>query len=95
MHPSGVAAAAWGSDPVVVLRCGVAKPSGLQPTSFLDTINEVDWFVVERPDARVFTTVGRTANVELTIPRAHEPAVGPLVDVAAAIEANNPTVAPG
>jgi hypothetical protein len=94
VKPAGVAAAAWGKDQVVVLRCGVPTPGGLTATSFLNTVNEVDWFMVEQPDARLFTTVGRVANVELTIPVAHDPAVGPLVDVAAAIDATDPRLEP-
>ncbi len=39
----------------------------------------------------MFTTTGRVANVELTVPLAHEPAVGPLVDVAAAVTAQVPS----
>lgn len=94
VQPGGVLAGAWGEDPAVVLRCGVARPRELKSTSMLTGVNEVDWFLVERPGARVFTTVGRVANVEMTIPLEHEPAVGPLVDVAEAMVAHNPTTEP-
>lgn len=94
VQPDGVPAAAWGEDPTVVLRCGVPVPREFTQTSTLTGVNEVDWFLVERPDALVFTTIGRRANVEITVPRAYEPAVGPLVDVAEAMRATNPTVEP-
>ncbi|MGQ0844529.1 MAG: DUF3515 family protein [Sporichthyaceae bacterium] len=87
--------AAWGTDVVVVLRCGVGQPKALTQTSQLTSVNEVDWFPEERPDALVFTTVGRGANVELTIPRAHDPQIGPVVDVAAAMQRANPSLPTG
>lgn len=86
------AGAAWGKDVVVVLRCGVAKPKALTRTSQLAGVNDIDWFGEQRDGARVFTTVGRVANVEVVIPAAHEPQVGPLVDVADAMARSNPTV---
>lgn len=89
VDPPG-AGAAWGKDVVVVLRCGVAKPKALTLTSQLAGVNDVDWFPEQRDGARVFTTVGRVANVEITIPAAHEPQPGPLVDVAAAMTSTNP-----
>jgi hypothetical protein len=85
-------AAAWGENPTVVLRCGVPVPREFTRTSTLTGVNEVDWFLVEQADALVFTTIGRRANVEITIPRAHEPTVGPLVDVADAMRTTNPTL---
>jgi hypothetical protein len=98
--PTSDLTSAWG-DPSVVLRCGVPAPAGLGPMSQLQTVNGVDWFNpgVQSPaagkletdgGARVFTTTGRVANIELTVPLGHEPAVGPLVDVAAAIAAQVP-----
>ncbi len=93
VNPAGAAAAAWGADPVVVLRCGVAEPRELTRTSDLTGVNDVAWFLVERPGTRVFTTVGRVANVEVSIPLEYEPAPGPLVDVAAAMKATNPELA--
>lgn len=98
--PGSVLTMAWG-EPAVVLRCGVPAPAGLAPTSQLQTVNGIDWFnpgsqspAAEQREldsgARVFTTIGRVANIELTVPLGHEPAVGPLVDVAAAIAARVP-----
>jgi hypothetical protein len=72
---------AWGS-PAVVLRCGVPTPDGLRPTSQLFTANGVDWFPVEGTRTWTFTTTGRVALVEVVVPKDHDPAVGPLVDLA-------------
>lgn len=82
--PQSPLIAAWG-DPTVVLRCGVARPADLTSTSHLETINGIDWLLLEKPGQRIFTTAGRAVYIELTIPAGHDPQVGPLVDVAAAV----------
>jgi hypothetical protein len=91
--PTADTVAAWG-DPPVVLRCGVALPPGLTATSQLSGVNEVDWYVDEQAGQRVWTTFARIANVEVTIPDSHDPSVGPIVDLAAAIKATDPKVTP-
>ena len=55
-------------------------------------MEEVEWFLTERPRAYLFTTVGRTAYVELRVPRStpREKATAPLVDLAPAIVAALP-----
>jgi len=52
----------------------------------------VEWFLTERPRAYVFTTVGRTAYVELRVPAStpRDRATAPLVDLAPAIDAALP-----
>ena len=49
----------------------------------------MQWFLTERRRAYVFTTVGRTAYVELRVPRStpRARATAPLVDLAPAIAA--------
>ncbi|KWX09858.1 hypothetical protein TR74_07120, partial [Carbonactinospora thermoautotrophica] len=76
--------AAWG-DPPIVLRCGVPVPAAYQPTSQVVTINGVDWFPEQLTRGYVFTTVGRVANVEVSVPDAYAPEVNPLVDLAGAV----------
>ncbi|MBA2768200.1 MAG: DUF3515 domain-containing protein [Sporichthyaceae bacterium] len=78
--------AAWG-DPPLRLRCGVERPAGLTPTAEVLVVNGVDWFLTERSSAYEFTTVGRRAYVELSVPRStpRAQATAPLVDLAAAI----------
>jgi hypothetical protein len=91
--PAGSTVAAWG-DPAVVLRCGVGLPAGLTATSQLSGVNDVEWYVDEQPTQRVWTTFARAAEVEVTIPDTHDPAVGPIVDLAAAIKVTDPKVTP-
>jgi hypothetical protein len=79
--PESPLTAAWGY-PSIVLRCGVGRPAALQPTSTLESVNEVDWFREETADATRFTTTGRSVNVEVVVPDAYAPAVNPLVDLA-------------
>jgi hypothetical protein len=81
--PRSALTAAWG-DPAVVLRCGVGKPRTLRPTSETIEINGVRWFLHETQDAYVFTTYGRQAFVEASIPMSvpREQATAPLVDLA-------------
>ncbi len=98
--PSDALAAAWG-DPAVVLRCGVARPSALVPTSACFEVNGVGWLATSNGrevsgDAPVegtlrFTTIGRAAYVEVTVPplEGHQPS-DPLPALAAAIEQTIP-----
>ena len=89
--PESTQTAAWG-DPPVVLRCGVGRPADLTSTSQVIEVDQVDWFLDERPGAYVFTTVGRTAYVEVRVPRAtpREQATAPLVDLADAVRETLP-----
>lgn len=84
--PETARTAAWG-DPPVVLRCGVGRPEGLTITAQLNTVNGIDWLVEPTPGGgHVFTSVGRAAYVEIVVPAEHDPQVGPLVDLAAAMQ---------
>jgi uncharacterized protein DUF3515 len=85
---------AWGR-PAVVLRCGVASPPALEPTSQLFTADGVDWLPVEGPRTWTFTTTGRVAHVEVTVPKDHDPTAGPLVDLARPITETVPLVGAG
>ena len=84
--PENPLTAAWG-DPALVLRCGVERPAGLSPTSEILEVEGVEWFLVESDAGFTFTTVGRTASVELLVPTSVDrtAATAPLVDLAAAI----------
>ncbi|MGH8833405.1 MAG: DUF3515 domain-containing protein [Actinomycetes bacterium] len=90
-EPDSELTAAW-ADPAIVLRCGVATPPELRPTSELYTINDVDWLPVETDHGWRFTTVGLVANVEVAVPSRYEPAVNPLVDLATAITTTVPRI---
>lgn len=77
--------ATWG-DPHIVLRCGVDKPAGLQPTSPCDVVNDVGWFSEQIDDGWRFTTIGRAGNIEVTVPTSYAPQADALVDLSAAIK---------
>jgi hypothetical protein len=91
------AAAAWG-DPPVILRCGVDKPAALRPTSFCFVVDDVGWLTTVGGSARpptsptdrtqVFTTIGRSPSVDLTVPGDYaDDAPAALADVAATVRA--------
>lgn len=93
VEPADALAAAWG-DPAIVLRCGVAEPGALTPSSPCAEVNRVGWFA-ERVDAGYrFTTIGRSANVQVEVPYDHEPAADALVDIAAAVRDTVPETQP-
>jgi len=92
--PTSELTEAWG-NPAVILRCGVPTPSELSPTSQLFTANGVDWLPIEGERTWTFTTTGRLALVEVTVPKDHDPAVGPLVDLAPAVSEALPTLSAG
>jgi uncharacterized protein DUF3515 len=95
VSPADALAAAWG-DPAIVLRCGVTRPQELKPTSECFRVDGVDWLAVsnghEVAPARpvtgtlVFTTIGRSAYVEVTVPHHYQPAADVLVDLARPVQ---------
>lgn len=82
--PGSALTAAWG-DPAIILRCGVRRPAALQPTSEVTSVNGVDWFVEELTRGYLFTTYGRQAYVELTVPDDYAPEIGPVTEVSGAV----------
>ena len=87
--PTSPYTAAWGSD-AIVLRCGVGTPAALQPTSELTSIDGVDWLPEKIDGASRYTSVGRTAYVEVIVPDSYDPAADALVDLGPAIRAADP-----
>lgn len=81
--------AAWG-NPAIVLRCGVGRPSALEPTSQLVSVDGVDWFPEQLSDGYRFTSYGRVADVEVRVPGRYAPEVNPLVDLAGAMQKADP-----
>ncbi len=84
---------AWGR-PAIVLRCGVGKPAGLEPTSQCFEVNGVGWFAEPAPSGFRFTTIGRPAYVEVTVPSQYAPEANALTFVSAAIDAHDPVRQP-
>jgi Protein of unknown function (DUF3515) len=75
-----------------VLRCGVARPADLGPTSDVIEVDGVEWFLDESDAGYTFTTVGRRAYVALTVPPSvdRSAATAPLVDLAPVVSRHDP-----
>ncbi len=89
VDPPSDLTAAYG-DPPVAIRCGVPTPAALTPTADLVTVDGIDWLPEELTAGWLMTTVGRTANVEITVPQAQGPAPSVAADLAPAIGATIP-----
>jgi hypothetical protein len=88
--PAPPATAAWGGDrgEPVVLRCGLARPGELTPTSALREISGVRWLPVEGDGAATWYVVDRPVYAALTVPAGS--GTGPLQDVSAAVDRTLP-----
>jgi hypothetical protein len=91
LDPASEYTAAWG-DPAIELRCGVPRPEKLSPgsehynpTADAAEVNGVSWLLEQRDDGWRFTTTGRTAFVEVTVPEDYAPEVEALPDLAGAV----------
>ncbi len=69
-QPDSPYVVAWG-DPPVVLRCGVARPSGLVPNSSEQVFlaGDVYWLPVQQKNATLFTSIDRSVYVEISVPK--------------------------
>jgi hypothetical protein len=89
----GERSAAWG-DPAITLRCGVEKPPKLTAASPCYEVNGVGWFAEQASGGYLFTTIGRTAYVEVGVPSEYAPEANALVDLAATVSAHDPLIKP-
>ena len=89
VRPDGSLAAAWG-DPAIVLRCGVERPAALTPTAQLVEVDGVSWFPEPLSAGYVFTSYGRQAFVEVTVPDVYAPEGDALVGLASAVSSTVP-----
>ena len=87
--PESDLTAAYG-DPPVGVRCGVPEPAALEPTSTLVTVDGIDWLPEELTDGWRLTSIGRIANVEVTVPTEQGPAPSVAADLAPTISATLP-----
>lgn len=92
-EPESRLLAAWGSPPIA-LRCGVGRPAALRPTSQLVTVDGVDWLPDPAEAPTRFTTVGRTAYVQVIVSEDSLPPANVLVELADPIKAAVPPEAP-
>lgn len=75
-----------------MLRCGVARPKKLGPTSELFTADGVDWLPVEqRGGAYAFTATGRVAYVWVHVPKAQAPGANVLAGLAGPVRSTVPS----
>ncbi len=81
----GALSAAWG-DPTITLKCGVDKPPGLGDASECFEVNGVGWFAEQAEGGYLFTTIGRSAYVQVGVPTRYAPEATALVDVAEAVQ---------
>lgn len=87
--PDSALTAAYGAPPVGV-RCGVPVPTALTATSTLVTVEGIDWLPEELTGGWRLTTVGRTANVEISVPADQGPAPSVAADLGPTIAATLP-----
>lgn len=86
VRPASDGVAAWGQPPII-LRCGVAEPTGLDPTLAVLSVAGVDWRSLDGEGGTFFVTTGRAAVVEVAVPDDYAPEADVLVDLAPAISA--------
>ncbi|WP_231918453.1 DUF3515 domain-containing protein [Microlunatus sagamiharensis] len=89
----GLLSAAWGR-PAIVLRCGVAAPPGLRDDSECLEVNDVGWYAEEAQGGMIFTTIGRPAFVEVSVPARFAPESGALADLSDVVSQHDPVVTP-
>ena len=85
VKPDSTATAAWG-EPPIVLRCGVARPAALTPTSALIEVSGVAWLPEELANGILFTNVAwpDPANplyLEIAVPEAYPSPANVLADI--------------
>lgn len=98
--PKSPYTAAWG-DPAIELRCGVPLPEKLSPgsehynpTAEAAEVNGISWLLEQQDGGYRFTTTGRDANVEVTVPEDYAPEIGVLTELAAAVNKTVPETQP-
>ena len=85
--------AVWGNPPIS-LRCGVDKPPGLTAASDCLEVNGVGWYAEQAATGHLFTTIGRTAYIEVGVPSHYRPEANALVDLAAVVSAHDRLLQP-
>ena len=83
----------WPSDgdgDPVTLRCGISRPSELSPTSNLQVINPVQWFITDTVEGagQAYVCVDHRPYVAMWIPA--NAGNGPITDMSAVIEKTLP-----
>jgi hypothetical protein len=87
--PRSDVTAAYG-DPPVGVRCGVPDPTATGADPALVAVDGIDWIAQELTGGWRLTSVGRAANVEITVPTDQGPAPSVAADLATTIRATLP-----
>ena len=90
---SGTLSGAWG-EPPLTLVCGIAEPDSMKRDTRCFEVNGVGWFAEEGQGGWLFTTIGRTATVQVGVPKKYAPEADALVDLSAAVSTGNPALKP-
>ncbi len=81
-NPPSSSIVAWG-DPAVVLRCGVSRPSDLNPSlsAELFQVNSVLVLPDKGSSSTTFTVIDRSVYIDVTVPSSYgQPPLGPIMD---------------
>lgn len=92
--PESEVMAAWG-DPPIGLRCGVPRPSALTQDALLEEVDGVAWLPQPQDEPTLFTAVGHTAYVELSVPPSYGAPAAALTTVSALIDEHVPPLPDG
>ncbi|TDO92770.1 DUF3515 family protein [Enemella evansiae] len=90
---SGSLSGAWGEPPITVV-CGIAEPEAMQRDTRCFEVNGVGWYAEQGQGGWLFTTIGRTATIQVGVPNKYAPEADALVDLAAAVATGNPSQKP-
>ncbi|MFI2761554.1 DUF3515 domain-containing protein [Streptomyces echinatus] len=101
-EPRSAYTAGWGS-PEIILRCGIVRPpkmvdpavaKGDDPNAMGGGVDGVDWLMEKEDDGTWrFTTSGRSAYVQVTLPKrlsGPDDSAQVMKDLAAAVKKTNP-----
>lgn len=90
---SGQLSGAWG-EPPLTLVCGIAEPDSMKLDTRCFEVNGVGWYAEEGQGGWLFTTIGRTATVQVGVPNKYAPEADALTDLSKAVAAGNPSHKP-
>lgn len=83
--PASPYVAAYGNNPAIVVRCGVASPS--QPlTGNIITVDGVDWLVNPVGTAVAWVSLKRVATIEVDIPATYDDQDAVMHDLTPAVQ---------
>ncbi|MGI3785397.1 MAG: DUF3515 family protein, partial [Janthinobacterium lividum] len=73
---------------------GVAAPPTLERDSECLEMNDVGWYAEDATGGKIFTTIGRAAYVEVSVPSQYPLGTGALVDLGTAVSTHDASITP-